>query len=371
MIPREARIESAGDSPGSTPAPPCPVRDDHRQPAFHLANSSTPVLGLNSTVERYKTMSKKYTVHTRRRHNSAGESGLSRPAAPAHQRRSAPVVVAFLNKKGGVGKTSCCQHLAGSFARVGREVLLIDADPQASLTNGLIGVESAEALAKEETIACLFDDAYDPDPSVLIRRTMIEGVSFLPGSQHLDPYNKLDPEKAGPFVRALRTFVDEVRDSFDVTIIDCPPTLYLSSWSALVAADFVVVPFQPEDYGSQGIAAIQALIAQVKASLNPRLRLLGYLLVMVDNRAGLHAAFELKLRELYGSEVFATKIPRAIAYAEAVAAQLPIIAWKPRSVAARSINALAEEIELRVERFAGPPGTPAIRGPEPVRGAIR
>src|SRR4051812_34784171 len=137
-----------------------------------------------------------------------------------------PYVAAFLNRKGGVGKTSCCHHLAGSFASAGRRVLLIDADPQASLTKGLIGPERTEWLPKEETIACLYDDAYEPDPARLIRQTEYGGVSLVPSSAHLDTYNRPDPERCGSLQVALRSFIDEVRDGFDTVLIDCPPTLY-------------------------------------------------------------------------------------------------------------------------------------------------
>jgi chromosome partitioning protein len=113
----------------------------------------------------------------------------------------------------------------------------------------------------------------------------------------------------------------------------------------------VVVPFQPEDYGAQGIGAIQEAIAQVRSHSNPGLKLLGYLLTMV-RKVGLHQAFERELRKLYGSDVFQTNVPRAIAFAEAVAARVPITRWKPRSPAALVIHMLAREIEERVKALS-------------------
>jgi chromosome partitioning protein len=153
---------------------------------------------------------------------------------------------------------------------------------------------------------------------------------------------------AVPLQAALRCFVDEVRTDFDVILIDCPPNLYLCSWNALIAADFVVVPFQPEDYGSQGIAAMRAAVAKVRSRQNPGLRLLGYLLTMVQRRLGLHAAYERQLRQLYGSDVFEASVPRAKDFAEAVSARMPITRWRPRSVGARAIADLASEMERRV-----------------------
>ena len=143
----------------------------------------------------------------------------------------------------------------------------------------------------------------------------------------------------------------------DLILIDCPPNLYLCSWNSLIASDFVVVPFQPEDYGSQGIAAMRAAISRVRSRQNPRLRLLGYLLTMIQRRLGLHAAYERQLRQLFGPDVFETSIPRAKDYAEAVSARMPITRWKPRSVGAQAITELAAEMVQRVALMnTGPAG---------------
>ena len=294
------------------------------------------------------------------RHAAGGAMRKPRTPTPGHvlpRDATCLSVIAFLNRKGGVGKTSCCHHLGGCFGASGRRVLLVDADPQASLTQGLIGPAATEALAAEETLAGLFDDAFDPDPARMIRATGIPGVSLLPSSAQLDAHNRPGPSSAGELQNALRTLVDEARAAFDVILIDCPPNLYLCSWAALVAADFVVVPFQPEDYGSQGITAICTAIAQVQARRNPGLRLLGYLLTMVQRRLGLHAAYDRQLRALYGADVFETVVPRAKDFAESVSARLPITSWKPRSTGARAISALAVELEWRVSGFVhGGPG---------------
>jgi chromosome partitioning protein len=147
----------------------------------------------------------------------------------------------------------------------------------------------------------------------------------------------------------MRSLLDEIRTEFDMVLIDCPPNLYLCSWNALLAAEFIVVPFQPEDYGSQGISAIREVLQEVASGPNPNLSLLGYLLTMVQKRLGLHAAFERQLRQLYGSQVFETVIPRSVDFAEAVSARMTVDGWKPRSVAAGSVTSLATEIDRRLE----------------------
>ena len=113
--------------------------------------------------------------------------------------------VAFLNKKGGVGKTSACHHLSGALARKGLRVLLVDADPQASLSQGLLGPELARALPPSGTIAAIFDEAGGPPVGELVRPTAVEGVSLLAGSEAMEDLNVTRPWETGPLQFALRT----------------------------------------------------------------------------------------------------------------------------------------------------------------------
>jgi chromosome partitioning protein len=168
-----------------------------------------------------------------------------------------PIAVAMLNRKGGCGKTSTCHHLAGSFARDGRRVLLVDMDLQASLTQGFFGPQATETMPKGHTVAGLFDDAFDPDPEHMIVPTGFDRIEIAPGSNLLDDYNVPRPQESGERQLALRRSLKEAGPGRDVILIDCPPNLHLCSWSALLAADFIVVPLQAEDYGVQGVTYIQ------------------------------------------------------------------------------------------------------------------
>src|SRR5262245_11071115 len=112
--------------------------------------------------------------------------------------------IAFLNKKGGVGKTSTCHHLAGTLGRRGLRILLVDADPQASLTQGLLGPEAARRLKPRETIAGLFDDACDVDMASLVRPAGVAGVSLVAGSGRMDKFNALEPWTTGDSQYILR-----------------------------------------------------------------------------------------------------------------------------------------------------------------------
>ncbi len=268
---------------------------------------------------------------------------------------SGPITVAMLNRKGGCGKTSTCHHLAGSLAGDGRRVLLVDMDPQASLTQGLFGPQATEDLAPRSTVVGLFDDAYDPDPDALIRPTAFDRIAIVPGSNGLDDYNIPRPQEAGELQLALRRFLQEARGEFDVALIDCPPNLSLCSWAALLAADLVVVPVQAEDYGAQGIVYIQRAFDLALAHHNPRLRLAGYLVTMFNKSLGIHAAYDQQLRALYGDQVFRSTVPLAKDFKEAVAARRPVGMYKPRSAASKAIKTVADELIERAEAAASRP----------------
>jgi chromosome partitioning protein len=262
------------------------------------------------------------------------------------------ITICLLNQKGGVGKTSTCHHLSGTLARGGRRVLLVDNDPQASLTQGFWGPEATRRIGRAESVAALYDDATAPIPEALIRPTGFDGVSIVPGSKHLTPFNMMPPSTWPAAEHGMREFLAEaaVRDEFDVTLIDCPPNLHLCSRAALVASDFLVVPVQVEDYGAQGLEPVQEAAAEVQAGPNPALGLLGFLVTMYDKRLGIHLAYEALLREMYGPLVFDAAFPLAKDFKEAVAGRQPISHHKPKSAAAKAARAVAEELMERAAR---------------------
>jgi chromosome partitioning protein len=258
-------------------------------------------------------------------------------------------VIAMLNQKGGVGKTSTCHHLAGTLAGQGRRILLVDADPQASLTQGFWGPPATGRIPVGETIAAIYSGE-EPFAEQVIKPTGVENIDLLPGSAHANDHNGQRPGEADPdALRSLRTFLEDVRERYDLVLIDCTPTLLFCSWTAMIACDHLIVPLQAEDYGAQGILAIQRAIGQVQAGYNPDLRLLGYLITMFNGRLAIHKAYEQMLRATYGADVFATMVPYAADFKEAIAQRQPIAQYKPRGNSAKSMKALADELLTRLD----------------------
>jgi chromosome partitioning protein len=259
-----------------------------------------------------------------------------------------PCTVTFLNQKGGVGKTSSCFHLSAALAKSGRRVLLVDNDPQASLTQGFFGPEATRAIPPDRTIAAVYEPGAAPLPEALIRPTGVAGVAVIPGSESATTFNKL-PDADWPARQAgLRALLADVADEYDLVLIDCPPNLHLCSWAALVASHWIVIPVQAEDFGSQGLGPVLRAIQAVQWGDNPRLALAGFLLTMFDRRLAVHLTYEAMLRQLYEGRVFATAVPRAKDFLEAVAARQPVGAYKPRTAAAKAMGEVASELLARV-----------------------
>jgi chromosome partitioning protein len=250
----------------------------------------------------------------------------------------------MLNQKGGVGKTSCTHHLAGTLAQMGRRILLVDNDPQSSLTQGLWGPVVARQIDAASTIAAIYAGDF-PYPEQVVHPTGIPGIDLIPGSRRSSSHNVPDPHLADPEIQGcLRGFLNEVHGRYDLVMIDCPPNLHLCSWAALVASDHLIVPLQPEDYGAQGIIDVTESVARVLGGPNPGLNLLGYLITMINARKTIHRLYEEMLRTRYGAQVFTAMIPEAVDFVEAIAQRKPVAQFKPKGAAAKAIRVLADEL---------------------------
>ncbi|HEV3168250.1 MAG TPA: ParA family protein [Isosphaeraceae bacterium] len=256
-------------------------------------------------------------------------------------------IVTLLNQKGGVGKTSCTHHLSGTLSQMGRRILLLDADPQSSLTQGWWGPVVTRQLDPSATIAAVLRGDR-PHPEQVIQPTGFDRIDLVPGSRTATSFNTPDPHLADTDSQlVLREFTREVADGYDLVLIDCPPNLHLCSWAALAASDFLVVPLQPEDYGAQGIADVLDSLTTVQSAGYP-VELLGYLITMCSPRRTLHQLYEEQLRELYGSAVFTARVPMAPEFPEAISRRQTIAQYKPKGAPAKAMKALAEELLQRI-----------------------
>lgn len=258
------------------------------------------------------------------------------------------VTICMINQKGGCGKSSTVFHLAGSLAAAGNSVLLIDADPQGSLSQGFLGSAFVEGLDASQTLAALFDDSrFFLQEEQLIRQTPIEGIAIVPANQHLAEFNAPKPERSGIAQYSIRDFLNQLNGSFDYVLIDCPPNLYQCSWNAMLASDRVLIPVPPEDFGTQGLRAVHQAIDHAR-QLNPTLRRLGHIVTRFDRRLIIHRRYQAHLRVVYKEMVLETTIPELSAFKVALACRKPVEQYSSKSSAADSMRLLVAEIENRL-----------------------
>ena len=254
--------------------------------------------------------------------------------------------ISFLNRKGGVGKTSTCYHLAGALRRRGFNVLLVDLDPQASLTQGILGPDQTHSLDLQSTVAGLYQDPEAWTADIIIR-TGLPGLDLVAGSTRLEKHNTSEPIN-DPYwkQRSIELFLGTVQ-GYDLALIDCPPNLLACAWMALLASTHVLVPVMPEDYGAQGIALVDRFVDLARTVANPNLIHLGYLLNRFGRTKSIHKYYQQRLDATYPGQVWDAYVPDAVAYVEAISAGKPVEYYAPRSAAAVSARLVAAELVQR------------------------
>ena len=261
--------------------------------------------------------------------------------------------IAFTNRKGGVGKSSCVMHLGIRFAQMGLRTLLVDVDPQASLSQGLLGRDALE-IDPARTLAGLYDNA----GSMLAPIGGVGGrdnLALVPGHDRMTAFNVPLPWETGEDQFLLRDALAEIAAGYDVCLLDNPPHVQFCGWSALVAADGVVVPAQLEDFGIQGVAAIFDTIDQARDLANPRLRLLGILPTMVDRRLAIHQSYQADAAEAFGADLFTDGVPSSTDFKSSVTLHRGITEHKPRGEASKALVRVADEVLARLDARCGKP----------------
>lgn len=249
-------------------------------------------------------------------------------------------IVAVANQKGGVGKTTTCVNVAAALAERGKTVLLIDLDPQSSLTMAL-GVHAGSA---PNTIDALLLQGSKPASADMALPTSIEGVCILPSTIELV---RADAELLRQVnrERTLQVVIEKVRDEYDWTMIDCPPSLGQLTVNALTAADQVLIPLQTDYLAMRGATLlIQKGIHEVKAHVNPKLRIIGILATFYDVRT-IHSREVLEsLRTHFSELVFRQVIKQAVAVKNAAVEHTSVLAYAPRSEVAQAYRNVATEL---------------------------
>jgi chromosome partitioning protein len=262
-------------------------------------------------------------------------------------------VVAVVNQKGGVGKTTTAVNLAACIAVSERPTLLIDLDPQgnASSAYGITNPSSHiyDALIGRKVIK----DVAIP--------TQLEYLHLAPAGSDLVGA-EIELVTAEDRARHLEAALADVRDSYDVVLIDCPPSLGILTLNALTAADSVLIPMQCEYYALEGLARLLETTDLIRNELNPSLELEGIVLTMVDMRNNLNRQVEAEVRKHFGEKVYRTRIPRNIRLSEAPSHGEPILLYDIHSRGAVAYLKLADEILATMNlpiRASKPPALPS------------
>ncbi len=251
-------------------------------------------------------------------------------------------VLAVVNQKGGVGKTTTAINLAASLALAGHRILLIDCDPQANTTGGL-GFRRQRDDDPDARLS-IYDVLMGETTLTEARlATAVDGLELVAGSKNLIGANV---ELVGMERREyrLRDAIEIVQGEYQFIVLDCPPALDLLTLNALVSADGLLVPLQAEYFALEGISELVETLDRVAQAFNPGLGLEGVLLTMYDDRTNLSQQVTANLREFFGDKLLKTTIPRNIRLAEAPSHGLPVELYDPRSRGAEAYRELAGEI---------------------------
>ena len=253
-------------------------------------------------------------------------------------------VIAIANQKGGVGKTSTTVNLGAGLVRQGYDVLLIDLDSQANLTMalGYQNPDDMEFTVSNVLYKAVQEERIDPTEGIL---TTPEGIDLMPSNIQLSGYEISLINEYGREVM-LKQYIDAVRLNYDYILIDCAPSLSVLTVNALVAADSVLIPTQPQYFSTAGLQMFYETISRIRKKLNPSLSIEGVLVTMMNNRPNFTKDLVAQLREIYGGvfRVFDTEIPTSIRMTESSARGKSIFAYDPRGKVAAAYEKLTQEV---------------------------
>ena len=246
-------------------------------------------------------------------------------------------VIAVINQKGGVGKTTTAVNLAACLAYKGKKVLVVDSDPQGNATSGL-------GISKDSIEFSLYDclaDATKTEESIV--KTSCRGLSLIPSMPELSAAEiELASQKNREYF--VKNAIEKVKDSFDFIIIDSPPALGMLTINIMTAADSILIPIQCEYYALEGLSQLINSVKSIKKSLNPDLEIEGICGTMYDSRTNLSQQVLDEVKKHFPDKVFSQPIPRNVRLSEAPSYGQPIIKYDITSKGAEAYFALSREI---------------------------
>ena len=246
-------------------------------------------------------------------------------------------IIAIVNQKGGVAKTTTVVNLGAYLAKAGRKTLVIDIDPQGNATSGL-------GIDRDNLELCIYDVLINDIPIAgIIQPTEVEGLSVLPATISLAGA-EIELVSSANREQKLKNALVEEAEHFDYILIDCPPSLGLLTLNALAAANSLIIPIQCEYYALEGLGQLMNTFQLVKKHMNPDLEIEGVLLTMFDARTHLAIQVVDEVKEFFKGKVFGAIIPRNVRLSEAPSHGKPISLYDPKSRGAEVYEQLAMEV---------------------------
>ena len=259
-------------------------------------------------------------------------------------------VMAVVNQKGGTGKTTTCENLGVGLAMAGKKVLLVDTDPQASLTisMGFPNPDDLSPTLSDMMGKIMFDKTIEPGEGILKHP---EGVDIMPSNIEL---SGLEVSLVNAMSREtiLKQYLDTVKQNYDYILLDCMPSLGMLTVNALAAADSVLIPVQAQYLPAKGLEQLLQTVIKVRRQINPKLKIEGVLLTMVDSRTNYAKDISNLVREKYGGKlkVYKTDIPRSVRAEEISAEGKSIFKHDPKGKVAEAYKILTKEILDNAEK---------------------